>query len=211
MLPDGRVLIAGGTDDQYGVLPKAEVFDPDTGESIAVGEPADGLVGRSATSLDDGRVLLIGGMAEGDDENPVASAEVWNPALGTLSPSGSLAIPRFGHTAMLLPDGRVLVVGGQGTEGIVVTAEVWDPATGVFSSAGPVPGVQYGTAITMLPDGPVLLVGGATGDIGTGHEVDESRGEATRWNPSPAARPPQGRPPSGGSTRPPRCSATVGS
>ena len=63
----------------------------------------------------------------------VAPAEIWDPATETSGPAGSDS-ERWGHAATLLPDGRVLVVGGFYAE--PMTAEVWDPATSTFSPAG---------------------------------------------------------------------------
>lgn len=83
---------------------------------------------------------------------------------GTFSPTGSLAQPRAEHTATLLPDGRVLVVGGfdvwqDGTS----TAEVWDPDTDAFSPTGSLAERRVLHAATLLPDGRVLVVGGHCG------------------------------------------------
>lgn len=75
--------------------------------------------------LPDGRVLVVGGT--GDDEY-LASAEVWNPARATFSPTSSLGRARAAHTATLLPDGRLLVVGGEGEEVSLASAELWSPA-----------------------------------------------------------------------------------
>ncbi len=73
-----------------------------------------------------------------------ALAEVYNPTIGTWSPTGPLATPRLDHTASLLPDGRVLVAGGistfaspsSGAQTFLGTAEIYDPATGAWTSTG---------------------------------------------------------------------------
>ena len=82
---------------------------------------------HTATLLQDGRVLVVGGEGSGEAFTLLASAEIWDPATGTFAPAGSLAEARYGHTATLLPDDRVLVVGGWHGEGITASAEAWRP------------------------------------------------------------------------------------
>jgi len=92
---------------------------------------------------------------------------------GTFSPTGTMATARTGQTATLLPNGRVLIVGGADADddtlatNVLASAELYDPATGSFSPAGSMAtGRQYQSA-TLLPDGRVLIAGGADGLSGT--------------------------------------------
>ncbi len=110
--------------------------------------------------LEDGRVLFIGGF------DPAASllgaAEVYDPATGKFSPTGSLITPRMSETVTRLQDGRVLVVGGLTSDNRndLASAEIYDPATGKFSATGSLhEGRQFHTA-TLLGDGRVLIAGG---------------------------------------------------
>jgi hypothetical protein len=93
------------------------------------------------TLLADGRVLVLGGRTVGTSpggppEDDVASAEIYSPATGKFSATGSMSRPREGHTATLLPDGRVLVAGGNTLQQVTTstngdtssTAELYDPS-----------------------------------------------------------------------------------
>ena len=96
--------------------------------------------GISATVLTDGKVLIAGGYTEGLPiwgSAPTAAAEIYDPATGTFSPTGSMNSARALHSATLLLDGRVLIAGGYGFGGSCQTsAELYDPSTGTFTLAG---------------------------------------------------------------------------
>jgi hypothetical protein len=165
LLPDRRVLVAGGqntTDPQFD-LNSAEVYNSATGTFSAV--PA--LMGArrygvAAAPLPDGRVLIAGGynMANG----PLASAEIFDPATYTFSPTGSMGTRREFASASPLPDGRVLVAGG--TDGLTTglsSAEIFDPATNTFSPTASMGAGRDGPAAAPISDGRVLVAGGYNG------------------------------------------------
>lgn len=118
---------------------------------------------HSATLLNDGRVLVVGGVD--DTDTPLASAEIFDPALGGgvggFTPTGGLPLARREHTATKLQDGRVLIVGNalEASENYV-----FDPAAnggnGLFSPTGSCVIPRGQTSATLLPDGRVLIVGG---------------------------------------------------
>jgi len=182
LLQDGRVLIVGGGNcgdaEHGGIWASAELYDPATGTFSPTGSMSKPRERHTATLLADGRVLITGGitgespLASGSvvlasyqtaetSSNVLASAELYDPATGTFSPTGSMSRFRDGHTATLLPDGRVLVVGGGG-EGYasVTSAELYDPATGKFSRTGSMKTGRWLHTATLLQDGRVLIAGG---------------------------------------------------
>ena len=106
--PDGRVLVTAGCSTA------AALYDPSTGTFSPTGSMSAVRAGETATLLHDGRVLFAGGYncAPAGADGIWASAELYDPATGTFSPTGSMAAPRQQHTATLLADGRVLIAGG---------------------------------------------------------------------------------------------------
>lgn len=166
LLPNGKVLVAGGTSPS-GILASAELYDAATGTF----SPTTGLLGaarrlHTATLLPNGKVLLTGGFrGNGAFEGVLASAELYDPATGAFSATGSMISARFLHTATLLPTGKVLVAGGR-DDGfrILDSAELYDPATGTFSSirlfAPDLRTARFAHTATLLPNGLVLIAGG---------------------------------------------------
>ncbi len=73
-----------------------------------------------------------------------------------------MVTPRYGHTATLLPNGKVLVAGGQTAGPITNLCELYDPATGSWTNTGPMITARNAHAATLLPNGKVLVMGGKT-------------------------------------------------
>ncbi len=165
-LANGTVLIAGGTDTSVNeghALAAAELYDPVTGSWTATGSMAEARIYFTVTLLNNGKVLVAGGSSKGTLGDTLASAELFDPVEGTWTATGEMTVPRTGHDAALLPDGRVLVVGGQNDDGIVAAAEVYDPATGTWSTTGSLIEPRYDLTVVALGDGKILAVGGSAG------------------------------------------------
>jgi hypothetical protein len=114
LLQDGRVLVVGGRSPNDSVYTSAELYDPATGKFGSGGSITEGRQQQTATLLTDGRVLIAGGYwSDGQKWRVLSSAEMYDPVTGNFSPIGSMGAPRNGHTATLLNDGRVLIIGGE--------------------------------------------------------------------------------------------------
>lgn len=174
-LNDGRILITGGIQLRglgFSSSPATETFDPVTGAFTARARMASGRWLHTATLLKDGRVLLVGGQptnctgSGGCFPQALNTAELFDPATGAITPTGTLHFSRYAHSAALLADGRVLIIGGETSELLpgdtnqVTTVEVFDPATGQFSDFGHLIDGRGFHALVALNNGKFLLVGG---------------------------------------------------
>lgn len=127
LLPDGRVLVVGGSAGDDSTARSAELFDPSTGRWAMTSSMASARSGHTATALADGTVLVAGGVGLGSDPIPLASAERYDPTTQTWTAIADMIGHRgVHHTATLLPDGRVLVVGDYDDESRAV-AELYTP------------------------------------------------------------------------------------
>jgi parallel beta-helix repeat protein len=153
LLTNGQVLAVGST-----TIP-SELYNPDTGSWSVAGTsalPVDNYW-YTLTRLANGQVLRAGGQANSVGSFPYC--ELYDPISGTWRLTGSMRLGRNLHTATLLPNGKVLVVGGQGWA--AGSCELYDPSTGTWSdTGGPNVGRAAHTA-TLLPNGKVLVAGGA--------------------------------------------------
>jgi len=172
LLPNGKVLIAGGSSVGNSGLASAELYDPSTGTFTPTGSMMTGRFFHTATLLNNGKVLITGGDASNSSGNQLASAELYDPVTGTFSAAGNMTAPRDNHFAVLLADGRVLIEGGLG--GFCLdppSPEMYDPVTGAFTLTGVSthPDLTPMTA-TLLPNGTVYTTMNVPCDIGNGAE-----------------------------------------
>jgi len=172
LLNDGRVLITGG---QIGLCStaSAELFDPATGTFSSVGFMLSERVGHTATLLATGEVLVVGGSSgcrpDSSDDPPwdPLFAELFEPTSKSFRGSGNMSTTRIGHSAVRLPDGKVLVLGGipvlqnlhaQPTD--PAYAELYDPTAHIFSSVAGLTISHENYTATLLSSGMVLIAGG---------------------------------------------------
>lgn len=162
LLRQGRVLVAGGNNIEAG----AEIYDPRAGQFGEQRNLIEPRFGHTATMLSNGDVLLAGGYLIGLTPTALSSAELFRAdAVLFEATSGDLPAARGGHSAMLLPDHRVLLHGGENMpKSPVFTAYIYDPGAETFSPAGSssVPGTN---TATLLPSQEGLIVGNAVADL----------------------------------------------
>src|SRR5205823_5732492 len=146
LLQDGRVLVAGGTGATGSATETAEIFDPSANTWTAAGPLMVARSGHTATLLANGKVLLAGGSAN-PSAGGLASLELFDPTSNSFTLAAStLSAARESHAATVLPDGRVLIVGGwdgttgapvppatAGTPNVLASSDIYDPATGLVS------------------------------------------------------------------------------
>ncbi|MEO7327287.1 MAG: kelch repeat-containing protein, partial [Minicystis sp.] len=162
LLPSGRVLLVGGTDDAGASL---EIFDPTTATFLPTEDlPATRGGGHSATLLPSGAVLVAGGstLVAGV---PTTSSDtlIYDDSAGRFTKVGDAEVSRALHAATLLLDGEVLLTGGAVTSesAFFPAAELYAPREGqIRPTAGHMHNLRSGHTATLLASGEVLVTGG---------------------------------------------------
>jgi len=156
VLPDGRVLVVGGTQHESRIL-TAEIYDP----AARTFHPTSTHMHSAyqeikAFVLPDGRVLICGG-------SPSPASEVYDPATDMFTATAPPSISHYSAAAVQLRDGRVLLAGGNDDKfDPIGNVEIFDPATNSWTADGNLALARADHAAALLPDGRVLIVGGQT-------------------------------------------------
>jgi N-acetylneuraminic acid mutarotase len=173
LLNDGRVLVVGGFDNELRTLASVEIYDPDTRVWTQVADMIEARSFPTASVLDDGRVLVAGGSHTGVGPTAMRrTAEIYDPTRNIWKPAGQFAVSRAGHTATILSDGRVLVVGGAGSASTIALAEVYDPVRNDWSPAGSLTLSRTNHSASTMSDGRVIVAGGWGDNGSAGHLVE---------------------------------------
>jgi len=140
LLPNGKELIAGGFLNvkfitvSNGVLSSAELIDPATGKWTETGEMNVARGGHAAILLRNGKVLVAGGLGVGRMGHYLTSAELYDPASGKWTETGSMNEPHPSERMALQSNGKVLVYLGGWAPGVpIIGSELYDPATGTWT------------------------------------------------------------------------------
>jgi len=208
----GKVLVAGGEDATGNAVGTAELFDPATEQWVETPPGLRPRMSHTATLLKDGRVLVTGGALSETQRGrgSLATADIYDPVLGTWTPTGNLdacvatspdaCAGRNLHTAVLLPNGEVLVAGGLGVAhpgsavkvcsdgafnapvcvgadgALLGSAEIYSPTTGTWRSAGSMVTPRLSHAATLI-EGPAC--GTACGKVLVSGGVFDGTGDFT--------------------------------
>jgi hypothetical protein len=215
---EGKILLTGGTGTSGAALATAELYDPGIGKFLCVGGVSKappvcnasmtaGRTGHTATTLPDGRILIIGG-SSGDKTNGftnLASAEIYDPNTGKFSSTGSMAFGRAFHSAMLLSNGNVMVAGGvtgsfagssafgtfelQVNDGItgdnLTSIEEYNPSQATFTKTGFTAMGRSGFMMAPVQQGGASPTPTATGSVGATPTATPAATPSPTLTPSP--------------------------
>lgn len=182
----GHVLVAGGADQNGAPIASAELYDPSAGSFSCIGGPTSGAcnsvmsagrAGASATMLNDGRILFAGGISGSvaDGYTSLESAEIYDPVQNKFTATGNMLTARAGHSAILLNNGDVMIIGGAtgsvagGTTSqeldlafdsevngaMLNSTEIYDPSTGTFAPGGSLTETRAVTSAIVVQQGTV--------------------------------------------------------
>ena len=180
LLTTGKVFVTGGLTTipgQRNVVASTAIYDPATNSWAAGTSMPQTRYLHTATELADHRILVAGGIGgpdlTGQSSVNQATAHVYDPVSATWAAVPDMSFYRYGHTAVELPTGKVLVAGGEGSAVVggcgsscaelLDSAELYDPATNTWTVLPDMDAPHAFATATLLDTGKVLVVGGDTG------------------------------------------------
>lgn len=120
-------------------------------------------IGHTTTLLKDGRVLVVGGRTDINNYSALENVEIYDPNTSLWASAPSMSQKRIGHTATLLEDGRVLIVGGTyNNSNGTASVDLFDPVTEQWQANPPIKQGRSGHAAQMLPNGKIIIFGGSS-------------------------------------------------
>lgn len=171
VLTNGQVLVTGGNKKK-----NSELYDPMTGLWSQSGLLQQQRLYAPATLLANGKVLISGGVnplytaLPGTSTNlpSLSDTELYDPVTGIWTTTGSTHTGYQLHEATLLPNGQVLITGGQPNDTNSTRAETYNSDTGTWTTvSNTIPLPDSGQVTTLLADGNVLITGGNFGAVRT--------------------------------------------
>jgi hypothetical protein len=156
----GAVYLAGSSDSTASM--SADLYNPTTNSWSAAGNISTARSAHTANVLNNGNVLIVGGIADGA-ATPMTSCELYDATTNTWTTMASLATARSQHRAVLLTNGNLLVATGWTGTTYSATAELYDPAANTWSAAGTLITPRDQSTATLLGNGHVLVAAGLNG------------------------------------------------
>ena len=160
VLPDGKVLMAGGTiiGSPSTATGTSELYDPNLGTWSLTGSLVVPRKAPRSADLGGGKILIAGGDSE---VGAMSNAEAYSPSTGTWSPVANMSVPRYSHAIVGIGPGKALVAGGVKSAGNYLDPEIYDAATDAWSLTSRLGlGNRYGIALINLGAGKIVAVGG---------------------------------------------------
>ena len=199
LLAKGKILVAGGNAClAFCQTATAELYYPATATWQTTGSMHTARSGHSAILLKSGKVLVAGGVTCSSSGGcaQTKAAELYDPASGTWSLTGSMAAFQAGFTTTLLANGKVLIAGGYTCNPpnapvchYTAAAQLYDTAKGTWTLTGSLGTARSGHQAVLLPTGKVLVAGGGTStELASAELYDPAKGT---WSPTGAMHDPR--------------------
>ncbi|HKW27824.1 MAG TPA: kelch repeat-containing protein [Verrucomicrobiae bacterium] len=161
VLPNGEVLASGGEAVfQIATYFESDLYNPTNGTWQTTGYMNYARQYHTATLLTNGLVLAAGGLTVGSGGQTLSACELYSPATGLWTNTGSMKTARYSHTAVLLTNGFVLVAGGISNSVTLASSELYNPTAGTWTSTGNLNTPRAFASAFLLTNGTVLVVGG---------------------------------------------------
>ncbi|MFN7975225.1 MAG: kelch repeat-containing protein [Acidobacteriota bacterium] len=166
LLPDGKILVAGGNSGS-GNRSSIELYDPATGKWIRGTDMNDARSNHAMTvvhGIAQTWVVAAGGCCVGSSGTALNTAEVYSVSSGQWARTGNMATARMEVGMTTLPNGNVVIAGGENQEVFTGSAELLDMGTRTFRALGSIPVKAAELPLATMSDGTVIVAGGTTND-----------------------------------------------